>query len=311
MTRGAAGAARRVARVERDAKKKGAGPARDVIRRARKFPWGGRVGRARASPRALPRRAHAGVVARRERVESRGRRGGRRTLRAENDRARGVAMRGAEDFSRPGTTVTLRARSFGFSCAFYREHLVFRKRTPTRGFAPRPVVQQTVALARLARKISHRSSTVHPRVRRPAREIAKAFRPDARVSSAFPSPAVASRRGRGRGGAPGTRPRSETLADLTGTSTRLAAATLNPPRPPPERGERACTASRRVHHPLRAGVEITDTMIPPRDSRDALAPLIITPFAPRRGPSARRRRRSVVLRPPRSRRARPRRRRRE
>lgn len=157
----------------------------------------------------------------------------------------------------------------------------------------------------------YRSSTVHPRVRRPAREIAKAFRPDARVSSAFPSPAVASRRGRGRGGAPGTRPRSESLADLTGTSTRLAAATLNPPRPPPERGERACTASRRVHHPLRAGVEITDTMIPPRDSRDALAPLIITPFAPRRGPSARRRRRSVVLRPPRSRRARPRRRRRE
>ena len=296
MTRGAAGAARRVARVESDAKKKGAGPARDVIRRARKFPWGGRVGRARASPRALPRRARAGVVARRERVESRGRRGGRRTLRAENDRARGVALRGAEDFSRPGTTVTLRARSFGFSCAFYREHLVFRKRTPTRWQDWRE---------------KYRSSTVHPRVRRPAREIAKAFRPDARVSSAFPSPAVASRRGRGRGGAPGTRPRSETLADLTGTSTRLAAATLNPPRPPPERGERACTASRRVHHPLRAGVEITNTMIPPRDSRDALAPLIITPFAPRRGPSARRRRRSVVLRPPRSRRARPRRRRRE
>lgn len=179
-------------------------------------------------------------------------------------------------------------------------------------FSPRndAVVQQRPSRWQDWRE-KYRSSTVHPRVRRPAREIAKAFRPDARVSSAFPSPAVASRRGRGRGGAPGTRPRSETLADLTGTSTRLAAATLNPPRPPPERGERACTASRRVHHPLRAGVEITDTMIPPRDSRDALAPLIITPFAPRRGPSARRRRRSVVLRPPRSRRARPRRRRRE
>ena len=172
-----------------------------------------------------------------------------------------------------------------------------------------PVVQQTVALARLARKISHRSSTVHPRVRRPAREISKAFRPDAASLRLSRPPSRPD--GRGRGGAPGTRPRSETLADLTGTSTRLAAATLNPPRPPPERGERACTASRRVHHPLRAGVEITDTMIPPRDSRDALAPLIITPFAPRRGPSARRRRRSVVLRPPRSRRARPRRRRRE
>lgn len=309
MTRGAAGAARRVARVESDAKKKGAGPARDVIRRARKFPWGGRVGRAHASPRALPRRARAGVVARRERVESRGRRGGRRTLRAENDRARGVAMRGVEDFSRPGTTVTLRARSFGFSCAFYREHLVFRKRTPTRGFAPRP----GCSTDRRAGKIGAKN-IVRPRFtarsEAGSRDCQSVSTRRARLF-AFPSPAVASRRGRGRGGAPGTRPRSETLADLTGTSTRLAAATLNPPRPPPERGERACTASRRVHHPLRAGVEITNTMIPPRDSRDALAPLIITPFSPRRGPSARRRRRSVVLRPPRSRRARPRRRRRE